>query len=286
MNINRIGFLFKLIMEMEQVGNDLIVDQNNDFNGMEDILFGSLSVEDWATIQNLQSSFISFFQIPKSRGIDIIDLSDRVSALVTWSTFINQLAMRFINFFRQISEFEHLNLDDRIILIKYNLFPVFPLCKCYNYKHEYICPYDSREEEENHQRIFSSLGLADRIGDAFINVVISFVHVTGQDLTLLSLLLIILFFTPGLSMSENQPPLTDSLAVHRAQSHYTKILWSYLVDQYGDVGACRRFSELLSLILRMQLVTKDFRMFFRDQCTNLNAVEQIAPLIQSVLNIS
>ena len=285
-NINRIGFLFKLIMEMEQVGNDLIVDQNNDFNGMEDILFGSLSVEDWATIQNLQSSFISFFQIPKSRGIDIIDLSDRVSALVTWSTFINQLAMRFINFFRQVSEFEHLNLDDRIILIKYNLFPVFPLCKCYNYKHEYICPYDSNEEAEKRQQFFTLLGLSSTIGDAFMNVVISLVHVTGQDPTLLSLLLIILFFTPGLSMNEDQPPLTDPLAVYRAQSHYTKVLWNYLVDQYGEVEACRRFSELLSLILRMQLVTKDFRMFFRDQCTNLNAVEQIAPLIQSVLNIS
>ena len=263
---------------MNQVANDL--------NGTDDILFGSLSVEDRTTIENFKSSFISFFEIPKERIPNVFDFSTRQSLLITWSNFINQIALRNINFIRQVHEFEHLCLNDRIILTKYNIFPILPISKCYNYKHKYICPFDSREEEENHQRIFSSLGLADHIGDAFINVVISFVHVTGQDLTLLSLLLIILFFTPGLSMSENQPPLTDPLAVHRAQSHYTKILWSYLVDQYGDVGACRRFSELLSLILRMQSGTKDYQMFFRDQCTALNVVEQITPLMQTVLNIS
>ena len=274
-------------MEIDQIQNDfLLFDQNNDLSGIEDILFGRLSVEDRTTIENLQSSFISFFQLSVAEVSNVFDCSNRLSALVSWSNFINQIALRYINFIRQNSEFEDLCLNDRIILTKYNLFFVLPLLKCYNYRFMHVSPQQSEEDAKFHHHFFSVLGLSHSTGASFLNVIMSLVHVTGQNPTLLSLLLLILFFTPGLSMNEDQPPLTDPLAVYRAQSNYTKVLWSYLVDQYGEVEACRRFSELLSLILRMQLVTKDFRMFFRDQCTNLNAVEQIAPLIQSVLNIS
>ena len=272
-------------MEIEQIDENFpFLDPENDFSEIESMLFERLSVEDRTIIQNLQSSFISFFQIPQTQIPRSFDLSNRLSALTSWSNFINQIAHRYINFLRQINEFEHLCLNDRIILIKYNLFPVFPLCRCYNSKGEYPYPHDSKEEMD--RGFFAVLGVSHSIGNSFLNAMMSLAQVTSQDPTLLSLLLLILFFTPGLSMSEDEPPLTDPLAVHRAQSHYTKILWSYFVNEYGEMEACQRFTQLLSLILRLQLVTKDFRMFFREQCSTLGAVEQITPLMQTVLNIS
>ncbi len=51
--------------------------------------------------------------------------SDRASALISWSHFVNQMSLHFISFFRQIDEFKGLHADDRFILIKYNLLPVF-----------------------------------------------------------------------------------------------------------------------------------------------------------------
>ena len=267
--------------------DEIIFTENNQLEGIEDILFGKLSVEDWKIIDNLQESFISFFRTPNNKGFDVIDLSDRVTALVTWSTFINQSVIRFINFIRQISEFEELNFDDRITLIKYNLFLVFPLCKCYNYDHQnQCCPYNSVEEDDKHHRFFTLFGISNNIRNEFINVIVSLVQITEQDPRLLSLLFLILLFTPGLSMSEDAPPLHDSLSVYRAQSHYTKVLWNYLVDQSGEMKSCRRFSQLLSLILRIQSATKEFRLILGNQCKTLNAVDQITPLMQTVLNIS
>ena len=265
---------------------DKIIDSNNQLIEIENLILDQFSEEDRKIMENLQTSFISFFQISKEQISNVFDLSNRFSAIISWSNFINQIALRYISFIRQISEFEQLSLNDRIILTKYNLFPIFPLSKCYNYKHEYTCPYDSAEEAAIHQQFFSLLDASNDIGDSFLHVTVSLIEITEQDPTLLSLLLLTLFFTPGLSMSEDQPPLDDSLTVHRIQCYYTKLLWNYLLSQKGEIESCRRFNQILSLIFQMQRTTKNFRTFFRDQCTALDIVEQITPLMQSVLHIS
>lgn len=265
---------------MDQVINDLVVDQNNE------IVYEKLSEEDSTRIENLEKSFLSFFQIPKRQTPNVIDFSDRLSALTFWSNLVNQITLRYINFIRLNSEFEQLSLNDRIILIKYNIFPILPISKCYNYKHQYRCPFDSIEEEQTHYRVFHLLGASDWILDSFLNVVVSFVEITKQDPKLLSILLLILFFTPGLSMSEEQPPLNDSLAVHRIQCSYTKLLWNYLVSESGELKAFQCFNQFITLIFQMQSATKIFRTFFRDQCAAVDIVDQITPLMQSVLHIS
>lgn len=274
-------------MEIDRTSNDVfLLNENTDRNGIEDILCGSLSVEDLATIESLQSSFTSFFQIPKAQVSSGLDLSNRLSAVISGSHFMNQIILRSLSFIRQTNQFEHLCLNDRMILTKFNLFAILPLSKCYNYEHRYNSLYDSNEEEEIERRFFATLGVSNSIGASLFDVVISLIQVTDQNPTTLALLLLIIFFTPGLSMNDDEPPLTDPLAVYRAQSHYTKILWNYLVNQYGEFGACRRFNQLPSLILQTQLTARDFWKFFRGQCTTLNAVDQITPLIQTVLNIS
>jgi hypothetical protein len=119
-----------------------------------------------------------------------------------------------------------------------------------------------------------------------MNLVFSLVQITEQDPILLSLLLTILIFCPCLSMNEDEPPLKDSLAVHRAQSHYTKLFWNYLVNKWGEGQACKHFTHLLTIIFRMQSAAKNFREFFQGQFTTLNSVDKIAPLMQTVLHIS
>ena len=48
---------------------------------------------------------------------DSIHLSDRTSALISWAQFYNELALRAIELFRQIDEFENLHADNRFIPI-------------------------------------------------------------------------------------------------------------------------------------------------------------------------
>ena len=83
-----------------------------------------LALNDWILIQKIESLFVSIFQIKRDETTSNVDLSDRQSALLTWSQFANEVSMRSINFFRQIEQFENLSSDDRFTLIKYNLFSI------------------------------------------------------------------------------------------------------------------------------------------------------------------
>jgi hypothetical protein len=272
-------------MDVQKVDGDIIF-QDDQSNEIEKLLFGTLSIEDWLTIQSVQSSFVSVFHLPMELCKKHIDVSDRVSVLLSWSEISNQLALRFIDFFRQINEFQDLLIDDRLILIKYNLLPVFPICKCYNFKYTNdCCSFDSNEEADKSRRVITFFDALNTIRKTFIDLVLSLVEITEQNPTILSLLLIIIILTPGLSMNEEEPPLNDSLGVNRVQSYYTKILWNYLVNQFGETEACRRFIQLLTVILRMQSASKILRLFFRDECRASNTVDKVTPLMQSVLHI-
>jgi hypothetical protein len=265
------------------------VEKVNTSDEVEDLLLGTLSIEDWIKIESTKSSFMSYFQPHSAQSPQCtayFNCSDRASALVSMSEFTNQIALRFINFFRQINEFQELLIDDRLILIKYNLFPVFPIGKCYNYRETNdCCSRHPCEETDKHRRFYALFGDCNHIRETFIKLTLSLVDATRQNPTLLSLLLIILILTPGLSLNEEEPPLNDPLAVYRVQSYYTKLLWSYLVNESGEIEACRHFTRLLNTILRLQSSSKVIRIFFRDLYRSSNTVDKITPLMQSVLHV-
>jgi hypothetical protein len=267
--------------------DDIIVTHESiNSNEIEEKLFETLSVEDWLTIQSVRSLFLSIFENDNGR-CSSIDVSNHITALITWSQFINRVALLFINFFRQIREFQDLHLDDRFILIKYNIFSVFPISKCFYYKPiDDCCSNDDNEIAEKIRRFFMLCGDSYGIRDAFVNNVHSLVELTEQDPILLSLLSTILIFSQGLSMNENQPSLKDSLAVNRAEFYYTKLLWNYMVNKWGEIQACKHFTQLLAMIFRIQSMAKKNQEFFRVQYMTSNTADRIAPIIQSVLHIS
>jgi hypothetical protein len=230
-------FCFQLLMDMNK-DDDIVLHENTGLNETKDIL----STEDLVIIQNVQSSFLSAFETSIEQFTDFIDLSDRASALISWSQFTNLIALRLLRFFRQIDEFEGLNADDRFILIKYHLLAIFPIITCYSYNPiNDSCSYGDHEEAEKKRQFYMLCDESNDIREIFINLILSLVQITEQDQTLISLLLIILLFSQGLSMDEDEPLFNDSMSIHRIQCHYTKVLWTYMVNKQGEIQACRQF---------------------------------------------
>jgi hypothetical protein len=262
------------------------VDENANTNQMIDLSLNMLPIEDWITIQNVRSLFISIFDNDTDQCA-CVDVSDRTVALITWSQFVQQVALRFIDFFRQIDEFQNLHLDDRFTLIKNNLLLVFPIAKCFHYSLvDDCCSFENNEAAVRLRRLYSLCGESNGIRDMFVSLILSLVQITKQDPIILSLLSAILTFSRGLSMDEDETLLKDSLAVNRAQSYYIKLLWNYLVKQWGELQACLYFTQLITLIFRLQSLTKSFQNFFRLQYITSNMIDRMAPIAQSVLHIS
>jgi hypothetical protein len=270
-------------MDIEKEDDNIILDNSTDPNEMEDI---SLTAENWTTIQNIRSSFLSIFE-NDIENYSSFDATDHTSALIFWTKVTSQTVLRFISFFRQIDEFEGLHADDRFILIKYNLFPIFPISKCYHYRPMNNSPsYKENEKVMRDHRFYTLLFEPNDIRDIFSNLVVSLIELTERDPVLLSLLLTILIFTQGLSMNEDEPALKDSLAVARAQLHYTRLFWNYMVNKEGETETCKKFTKLLTLIFEIQLAIKMFRDYFRTHLASPSTVEQIEPLMQTVMHIS
>ncbi len=263
-----------------------VVHESTNSNQMNDTLLEMLPVEDWITIQSVRLSFVSIFENDNEQCA-CVDVSDRTLAFISWSQFIQQVALRFIDFFRQIDEFQDLHLDDRLTLIKNNLLLVFPISKCFHYSLvNDCCSFGDNEAAVRQRQFYTLCGDTNGIRDIFVNLVLSMVEITKQDPTTLSLLSAIIFFSRGLLIIEDEPLLKDSLAVNRAQSYYTKLLWNYLVNQCGENQAYLYFTKLLAIIFRIQSLTKGFQEFFRIQYITSDMGDRIAPLMQSVLHIS
>lgn len=266
--------------------NNIVVHQNSNSEGMENTSSETLSIEDWMVIETIRLSFLSDFQNNLTDS-PCPDVSDRTSALIYWSQTASELTLRFISFFRQIDEFEALNADDRFILIKYNLFPVFPIYKSFFFDQIDNCfSHEPNEDATKRYKLYMLCFNTNGIRESFISLIHFLIEITQQDPILLSLIIIILLFSPGLSTNEDQPTLKDPLAIIRAQSYYTRILWNYLVHQFGEIQACKQFTQLLRGIFRIQSGSQQFREYLRIQLSTTDSLDRIAPLMQSILHIS
>ncbi|CAF1026523.1 unnamed protein product [Adineta steineri] len=244
-----------------------------------------LSAEDLLIIENIRSSFVLIFQ-DHNIQCSCVDISNRICALVSWSQFASRNILDSIKFFRKINQFEQLNIDDRFILIKYNIFLLFLILKCFYFKRSNdCCSYDNNQFAEKHRQFFILCGDSYGIRDMFVNLIHSLVKITEQDPIFLSFLLIILLLSQGLSMNENEPSLKDSLIVNQFQSYYIELLWKYLINKQGEIKTWKCFTHLITIIIRIQSVGKIIREFFRIQSITSDVMDQIEPLMHTLLLI-
>lgn len=217
-----------------------------------------------------------------------MNVSDRISALISWSHVANENALRFIDFFRQIDQFEQLNDDDRFILVKSNIFLLFPILKSFHFNrtNENCSPNENIEEVNKAKEFYQLCFDVNGLRGFFQSLVRSFVDLTEQDPIILSLLIIILMFYEGLSMNEDRSTFKDIQSIHRIQSVYVQILCKYLLSKWNEEKTYKYFIRLIPTLFRIESLGKRLSEYIRDQMSNTNSVEKISPLLQSLLHIS
>jgi hypothetical protein len=247
----------------------------------------SLTTEDFLTVEKVESSFASFFKVDCDISTNGIDFSDDVSELIGCLQFNNAVALHLIKFCRSIDQFENLHADDRFILVKYNLITLFCILTCYRVKEPTASAEDrERQEEKVKSEIYILCNRSDYLYEIVLNTGATFSEIVENDRTLISLLLATFLFSKGLLINENEPFLKDSLSVYQAQSFYAKLLWNYMIKKHGEAKACQHFSKLMIGIFRAQSSSVKFREFLGNRMTTLDAVDGIAPLMQTILHIS
>ena len=194
--------------------------------------------------------------------------------------------MRLLSFFKQIPEFNQLNVDDRVTLVKYNLMPLVILnCTLgYDMKSKTIIETDS-DAPWNTTILIKVHG-----HDIYMKVkkiFDSFVRLAQYDRRIIQLALVILILTKGFSINESssEPILNDGLAVYRAQNYYTELLWKYLETMHGYRKAVHIFNELIVHFISWQMVQGYLQ---RSLINILSPTEmnELLPIMKSLLHIS
>lgn len=193
--------------------------------------------------------------------------------------------MRLLSFFKQIPEFNQLNVDDKVTLIKYNLVELLALNCVLSYDaktNQIIETSSDAPMNTEFYRVLHGYAFGLRLKKIFE----TFLSIAQCDQKIIHLMLITLILTKGFSASgvSNEPVLNDNMAVYRAQNCYAELLWKYLETMHGYGKAIELFSKLVGNVVAWQAVQETLR---NDIMRTLSPedMNQLVPIMRSVLNI-
>ncbi|UJR37040.1 hypothetical protein I4U23_029745 [Adineta vaga] len=242
-----------------------------------------MTIEDLQRIETIQDSYEKRIELAARDGLPW-NPSEHATTFLQNLNSRSVTAMRLLTFFRQIPEFNELNVDDKVTLIKYNLMPLILLNSSLAYK------IDTNQIKETDSDVPIDPDLFRKIHgtDIFLQIkriFNSFVRIAQCDQRIIQLILIVLILTKGFSTDPDgeEPILNDGFAVYRAQNYYTELLWKYMETTHGAEQSIRIFSELIAHFRSWQKVEAQIRVNTRKLLpTDTN---EILPIMRSLLHI-
>ena len=206
-------------------------------------------------------------------------------------TFLQQLnshsvpLIRLLTFFKQIPEFNSLNVDDKVTLIKFNLLPLL----CINCTLSYRTETESIVESDSDvpwnpaslQTVYGLEGYLEvrKVFDQFL-------HIAKYDQKIIHLALITFILTKGFAATRTEEPiLNDCMAVNRAQNYYTELLWKYMETVHGAEIATKMFTKLSVLCMTWQKSMVKLRDIMEQNLLSANTNE-LLPFMKAILHIA
>jgi hypothetical protein len=194
--------------------------------------------------------------------------------------------MRLLSFFKQIPEFNQLNIDDKVTLIKYNLITVLGIncALSYNIETDQIIEADS-DLPWNTQ--FFQVLHGYHICMQTKKIFASFLYIAKYDRKILEVILIIFILTKNFSINgdHDEPTLNDQMSIYRAQNYYTELLWKYMEITHGYKKAIALFSELIVRVISWQTIQEQMRNNILRTLSPVD-INELVPIMKSILRIS
>ena len=205
----------------------------------------------------------------------------------TFSQILNSYSvpvLRLLSFFKQIPEFNQLNIDDKVTLIKYNLRTVIGINSVLSYNTETAQIIETNSDVPCSTQVFQ-LVYGYKICFRLQKIYHSFLRIGNYDSKIIQLVPIVLILTKGFSTTDSREPiLHDTMGVYRAQSYYTELLWKYMEATHGSEVAIRLFSELIIQAVSWQTIQEDMRNNIL-RTLSPKDIDELLPIMKSVWHL-
>jgi hypothetical protein len=254
-----------------------------------------LTETDWSYLYFIQNAYARASQsTPSASSLISLELaSDKMSTYMNTLDIQNFSAVRLINFLRQIPDFEQLDENDRLILVKYNL-SLLGIMRCaltFDTTRE-MC-YDDTTNSSN--SLVDEEAFAERCKSMFIlcygyefnrsfwTVLHTISNLVDKDPIIVQLLILIMILLKGLSADDDQEPmLNDSQRVFLAQSKFTDLLFRYLIERSSFNAAVIKMMRIVEVIIKIQRLIRDFHQDMRSKID----INYVNPLMKSLINFT
>jgi hypothetical protein len=194
--------------------------------------------------------------------------------------------MRLLSFVKQIPEFNQLNIDEKVTLIKYNLDTILGINGVLSFNTETHQILESDSDVPSNLQFFPILH-GYNICTQSRKIFLSFLNIAKYDRKIIELTLIILILTKGFSITNDhdQELLNNNISVYSAQNSYTELLWKYMHTIHGYDKAVHLFNQLILHIISWQTIHEQMRNNIL-KTLSPEDINQLLPIMKSVLRIS
>ena len=182
----------------------------------------------------------------------------------------------FIMFLKQLSQFQRLPVDDRLIILKNNTKVLLPLL---THLLNTTCDVPLLVNQPGPRNINQKISYAYSL----------FANIVPNDNKLLALLMAGFLFCPCLFTSESlydAGHITDHSRqlIQYAYDEYTQLVWCYIIEKYeeDEHQATRIYMKIVTTLLRLQNVTSEIHDIV--QCSV--QIDQLHMMMQSVLHLT
>jgi len=245
----------------------------------------SLSSKDLSKIEQIQEAYAASVRLT-SLPPEIPSYPHTTRLDVPWDMInlpTNLHATRLITYFKFLPEFLSINEHDKIILIKYNTFPLVFIRATLNYD-----PLtDNYHEHGTDDCVFSGKDLIQCFSfhqyEQSTRCIRRILDASRHDRLVLQIFLIITLFSKGSSMcthiDEVEPIAKDILSIYNAQNIYIDLLWKYCENKFGFEKSIQIWLELVTSSIDAHLQAYNTRFNY---CKNDLVADHLVPLMKSV----
>jgi hypothetical protein len=190
--------------------------------------------------------------------------------------------MRLITYIKQINEFQQLDKQEQVYLVKLNLLTI-----CFFHSIFIYDPRrDSYHEQDTTDPLFSGKDWNKTLNKQFHSEMkqlrIDLLEIFQMDDIIIKLFFLILLFSQQVSLNQSsQCSLSDinSLNIFKAQNVFTNLVYQYCLHQYGSSKAPVLFTRYINKIMKIQQLVDEIKYTIH----NYIDITQLSPLIQSLV---
>lgn len=240
---------------------------------------------DWTRIEQIQHAYRESIILNKVIGVPSFPATQHIHTTLELIRIPTYLAsIRLITFFKNIPEFNSFDLDDRVILVKYNLLAVVFMHMVLIYNPNNDIYHESNTEDP----IFQGKDWIEILGNEFYhdltNVTKKILNFINNDHIVVKIILLLILFTKGFCGYDivHEPTLTNYSIVLQTQNLYLELLYKYCLHRYGLKKTLNLVTKILLQLLSVQRLAIHLKDYVHD---HINA-SQLSPLMQSVLQLT